>query len=1373
MRSGKPRSFGLCVFFSVCFCLSLLACDRQADPEAFFDLRPLADTLKAYDAVLVELGTPQGDPLDTLFQGKVDAQTALGTLPAPHYRGGNALISISGFVAGKLVYRTDRTYDGAQRRTRSVVSRLSPDAAVHIAGNDTQITVGDSAPLPGVRVVPENLADKRITWKSPESLKVAISGSQYHALKPGAAVLIVSLDSDPLKKSSFTVTVKARYPGRPPENVRIIPDTLVVSVRGRPRALTAILTPSQASPALAWGLGDAAMASIDEEGIVRGLSPGTTRVWAASRLAPEISDSAWVRILPEAGVDSVRFAADSSRIYIGGIRDSLPVRVFPDWADSALEWSIGDGTLAKFQGGLLTATAPGKTWVAARSKSYPNRTDTLRLTVLEKIKVDSVNIAQDTLRLYTGGESKAFQGTSAPPGAGRLRWFSRQLAVATVDQSGSVSPIAPGSAVIVAVNEADSSKRDSGIAFVKRDVPRLNVGRDTVLALGKTLDFAPVAPQEYGSIVRFKWDLDGDGAWDDSAAALRNLSKAYPEAKEWAPRFYVRDSEGNDSLVVVKVKVTQGRIVRILQPADQASFRVAEIPVSWSIDDILQSTGTSQPLTEGPNRIVRVAPGGSGIPDSAVITVYLDTHPPEKPNVTGPAYSAAKSPAWTWKGGGGGSGWFRYRLDSEVLEGQPETQDTLYRPILDLSEGKHTLIVQERDAAGNWSAGGYFTINIDTKGPSAPVVAAKEVAVPDPARPAWVWTGDAAGGTGVFRVRIDDEDFSRGTDTVNGTEYRSARDLPGGLHTLYVQERDSAGNWSAAGSASIRKTGRTGYIVGELGIIMKTTDEGSSWQWKAGGTFFGSCIVGPNSMYLVGGRGSILRSDNGGASWGAQSSGTTQGLYAIARGKTFVAVGAGGTILRSNAAGTGWTAVPSGTIRDLWSVAFPSDDTGFAFGDEGTILKTVDGGATWKSKGNETIRTQFLGSSFLDPSTGYVAGGVRIYKTTDGGETWVQSGVAIGNAHAGIDFPTWDTGYAVGDRGAIFKTVNAGGTWTALTSGTAENLGGVDFVSAKVGYVSGDHGVLLKTVDGGATWTPQASGTTHGLFTLAFFNANAGVAAGNGGTITATLDGGAAWKPFSQGAEAPLFTQHFGAANTGFIGGALGLILKTADGADALAPVASGTAQSLRGAYSDRTTGYLVGDGGVILKTANGASSFSALTSGTTQPLNSVLFTDSATGYAAGAGGTILKTGNGGGTWAALPSGTVKELFAVSFVNAGTGYAAGAGGTLLKTANAGAAWAPLASGTVQALRSLCFTSPATGYAVGDAGVILKTADGGAKWSAQVSGTTENLRSVWFTDASTGIAVGSTGTILRTANGGTLWSAAPCAFCYEYNSAFFP
>ncbi|NLW90483.1 MAG: hypothetical protein GXY34_02630, partial [Syntrophomonadaceae bacterium] len=187
---------------------------------------------------------------------------------------------------------------------------------------------------------------------------------------------------------------------------------------------------------------------------------------------------------------------------------------------------------------------------------------------------------------------------------------------------------------------------------------------------------------------------------------------------------------------------------------------------------------------------------------SGSFVITIDVTPPAAPAVTGSTPTTDTTPTWSWTAGGGGNGTYRYKLDDNDLSlGATETAALNYTPGSALSEGSYTLYVQERDAAGNWSASGSFVITIDNTPPAAPVVTGSTPTTDT--TPTWSWTSGGGGGNGIYRYKLDNNDLSSGATETAALAYTPDSALAVGSHTLYVQESDAAGNWSLSGSLAI------------------------------------------------------------------------------------------------------------------------------------------------------------------------------------------------------------------------------------------------------------------------------------------------------------------------------------------------------------------------------------------------------------------------------------------------------------------------------------------------------------------------------------------------------------------------------------------
>jgi hypothetical protein len=115
--------------------------------------------------------------------------------------------------------------------------------------------------------------------------------------------------------------------------------------------------------------------------------------------------------------------------------------------------------------------------------------------------------------------------------------------------------------------------------------------------------------------------------------------------------------------------------------------------------------------------------------NSSISKVAIDTTPPNKPDIDADSLlTSNKTPTWFWfgdeTGSGncleeGGIGVYRYRLNNPDLSNITETTDEpTFVPDVPLSDGQHTLYVQERDFIGNWSETGSLKIKIDSTAPT-------------------------------------------------------------------------------------------------------------------------------------------------------------------------------------------------------------------------------------------------------------------------------------------------------------------------------------------------------------------------------------------------------------------------------------------------------------------------------------------------------------------------------------------------------------------------------------------------------------------------------------------------------------------------------
>ncbi|HOW52002.1 MAG TPA: Ig-like domain-containing protein [bacterium] len=207
---------------------------------------------------------------------------------------------------------------------------------------------------------------------------------------------------------------------------------------------------------------------------------------------------------------------------------------------------------------------------------------------------------------------------------------------------------------------------------------------------------------------------------------------------------------------------------------------------------------------------------------SGSFAIVIDTTAPAAPTVTGTTPTNDTTPAWSWNTPAGAVE-YRFNYTGDDID-WTTTSAVTFSPDDALIEGEHTLFVQARDAAGNWSDSGWFTITIDTSAPDAPTVLAT-TPTNDPT-PNWTWIPV----TDAVNYRYSYTDGLNWTETTN-TSFTAAT-LTAGTYTLYVQAQDAAGNWSLSGSKEVV----IDLSVPDAPVVTGTSptnDTTPEWSWNA------------------------------------------------------------------------------------------------------------------------------------------------------------------------------------------------------------------------------------------------------------------------------------------------------------------------------------------------------------------------------------------------------------------------------------------------------------------------------------------------------------------------------------------------------------
>lgn len=267
----------------------------------------------------------------------------------------------------------------------------------------------------------------------------------------------------------------------------------------------------------------------------------------------------------------------------------------------------------------------------------------------------------------------------------------------------------------------------------------------------------------------------------------------------------------------------------------------------------------------------------------------------------------------------------------------------------------------------------------------------------------------------------------------------------------------------------------SGWAVGNSGVILKTTDGGSTWLAQTSGVadnLQDVRFVNASTGIAVGNNGVALKTLNGGTTWSTLNSGMSDILYSVfwSDMNTVWAVGQLGRIRKSTDSGNSWSngdPNAGAPIQHLRSVFFINSSTGWAVGNSGTLLRTYNGDTstiTWTTQTSGTSQN-LRGIFFVSVSTGWLVGeGGVIRKSTDSGSTWTSQ-ISTNTNFTSVHFVSTETGWAVGNIGTshiIVKSTDNGGTFFTETSTAANDLLKVFGIHSQLAYSVGAAGTILK-----------------------------------------------------------------------------------------------------------------------------------------------------------------------------------------------------------------------------------------------------------------------------------------------------------------------
>lgn len=517
-----------------------------------------------------------------------------------------ATVDDNGVVTAKqtgTVKITATAKDGSNKKTTVTISIVRAVKDIKVTG-DTALAAGRKGKL-SAAVEPSNATNKSVTWESsnPDVLSVDRSGritaKQSDAVQQVTVYAKAKDGSGVVGSTVVTVTPRAT-------SVTILRDgqsvtSLGIDVSGQRQVqLSAVVGPEAAHQGVKWTTSNKRRATVDQNGVVTGVSDGTATITATA------TDGTGVRARIEVSVGTtVKQVVISGPTQVGGGSEiELTAKTVPSNATKkGVTWSSSNPSVAWINkyGEIKTVNVSEPVDVVFRATAADGAGAVGEYTVTVCPVANSLSIyredagmAQTLIIDENGGKADLAVAVEPATASTNVRWSSSNDWVATVDSNGVVTGHHTGQAVITARAKDGSDVR-----------AQLMVG------VGKTASLPYYIEVDYANHVVRVYERGSDGSYSHlikRMIASMGLKSSYGlkfglyqmdgQHMEWMDGIVMYASRIDGPVLFHSVKYYRSKpnqinveeYAKVGSPASAGCFRLLTGDAKWIYDNVPRNT---------------------------------------------------------------------------------------------------------------------------------------------------------------------------------------------------------------------------------------------------------------------------------------------------------------------------------------------------------------------------------------------------------------------------------------------------------------------------------------------------------------------------------------------------------------------------------------------------------------------------------------------------------------------------------------------------------------------------------------------------------------------------------------------------------------
>lgn len=482
-------------------------------------------------------------------------------------------------------------------------------------------------------IMPSNASNKKLLWSTsnPDIATVDTEGN-IQALKFGQTTISVTT-IDGLKTASFILYVYEHV-----TSVKL-PSCLSVNISEKKTLVPEITPIGKTDGKVSWLSSDPDIATVDENGIVKGVSKGTSTITIIS-FDGNFSAACNVSVIQP--VESITLSPKTLSINVGDCRQ-IEATVLPTNAnDKSIIWSSSNETIANVNSaGLISGVNPGNVRITATSNFNNEVNDVCEVTIIQPVA--GISLDKSDVEILED-ESLQLVAEVVPLNASnkKINWTSSDVSVAVVSSDGTVYAIKPGQATIMATTVDGGFIALCKVIVKAKEIKateiRLSHSCET-MAIGETLQLGAVLEPENVTNRNLSWTSTNPNV------ATVNPTGLIHALAQGTTQIIATTTDGSNLSAICEItvekqfieitqiqispssaRISVGKSVKlnaIITPGDATSTNVLWSSTNTSVATVSQD-GNVEAIAEGEAVIIASIQDGSNLSATCNISVYND-----------------------------------------------------------------------------------------------------------------------------------------------------------------------------------------------------------------------------------------------------------------------------------------------------------------------------------------------------------------------------------------------------------------------------------------------------------------------------------------------------------------------------------------------------------------------------------------------------------------------------------------------------------------------------------------------------------------------------------------------------------------------------